>query len=357
MSKFQNSLKQLATWFERQKRILPWRDDPSVYRVWVSEIMLQQTQVITVVPYFEKFMARFPTVEKLAEASEEEVMRFWAGLGYYSRARNLHRAAQKIVQQGRFPQTREEWLEIPGVGDYTAGAILSIASDLCEPILDGNLERVLSRVRRVSRQKGDVHFKERLWKLSGIFVQEAFQLKIRPSVLNQSLMELGATVCSPKKPRCLLCPIRDICRAYEWSEQESYPPKKKPKQWVHVQEKLHCLIHPSGKVLVRKRQEGEWRAGLWDLLEEEPQKLISPISSPVRELGCVDTRHVVTRHKIQRTTQVWTCASAWKSSESFSSQRKNEELRWISIHEPEVAVGSALKRTLKQILERYPVVS
>ena len=153
--------KEFGAWFERQQRVLPWRDQPTLYRVWVSEIMLQQTQVITVVPYFERFIAKFPDVHALARATEAEVTAQWAGLGYYSRARNLRKGAIAIEAEGRFPATRAEWLEIPGVGDYTAGAILSIAQNLPEPILDGNVERVLSRVRRVSRARGDAAFKSR----------------------------------------------------------------------------------------------------------------------------------------------------------------------------------------------------
>jgi len=179
-----NVLNQMAGWFERQQRILPWRENPDTYRVWISEIMLQQTQVVTVIPYFEKFIARFPTVQALAQAPEEDVLLHWAGLGYYSRARNIHRAAKIIDQAGCFPSTREGWLEIPGVGHYTAGAILSISLNQPEAILDGNVERVLSRARRVSRMKGDSFYKERLWRLSRIVVERAFDLKIPPRAAN-----------------------------------------------------------------------------------------------------------------------------------------------------------------------------
>jgi A/G-specific adenine glycosylase len=358
MGKFLVSLKQLEHWFERQKRVLPWRNNPTIYRVWISEIMLQQTQVITVVPYFEKFIGRFPTLESLAKAPEEEVLHYWAGLGYYSRARNLHKGAQKITEKGRFPMNREEWLEVPGVGNYTAGAILSIASGQPEAILDGNVERVLSRVRTVSRQKGDVAFKERLWRISRIFVQTADRHKIPPSVLNQALMELGATICVPKKPRCLLCPVTDLCRAYCRGEQDAYPPKKKPKTWVQVKENLHCLLNDRGEVLLRKRGSGEWRAGLWDLLEESP----NGIYAKSKLLGEVETRHVVTRHKISRVTQVWRlpkarspgllgAAESAEAGVSQKSAQSQDELRWVSLREPEVAVGSALKRTLKKIAE------
>ncbi len=351
MGKFLVSLKSLEKWYNRQKRVLPWRNEPTVYRVWISEIMLQQTQVVTVIPYFERFMSRFPKLEDLAQAAEEEVLKYWAGLGYYSRARNLHRAAKIIDQNKKFPVSREEWLEIPGVGNYTAGAILSISSNQVEAILDGNVERVLSRVRRCNRQKGDLNFKSRLWKLSRIFVTSANQNKIKPSVLNQALMELGATVCTPRNPKCEVCPLNQLCRAYEKGDVEAFPPKKKPKKWVHIEENLHCLIHSQkGRVLLEKKSQGEWRAGLWDLPKRDPQQIYKP--SLLRHIGQVETQHIVTQHKIRRNTQVWEleASQAKPLLKAADSGLNQAELRWISMNDPEVAVGSALKKTLNRIL-------
>lgn len=357
---FGGALDAFASWFERNQRILPWRDDPSLYRVWVSEIMLQQTQVATVVPYFERFLKRFPTVESLAAAPQEDVLLHWAGLGYYSRARNLHRGAQLIAAQGGrtggfggFPRTRAGWLEVPGVGEYTAGAILSIALDLPEAILDGNVERVLSRIRRVNRKGGDAAYKARLWRLSRIFVERAHARGIRPRVLNQALMELGATTCTPRKPLCAFCPLAPICRARAAGEQEAYPPRKKPKEWLQVREELHCVLDAAGRVLLRQRAKGEWRAGLWDLPEGEPLGL------RVEKLGAVDTRHVVTRHKISRRTHVWRLAGkpradlrAAEAGGDVPAAREDGG-RWFSAEAPEVPVGSALKRTLREVLDRY----
>lgn len=336
-------LEGLAGWFERKKRVLPWRDDPSLYRVWISEIMLQQTQVVTVIPYFERFMARFPSVEALAQAPLEDVLQQWAGLGYYSRARNLHKAAQQIVSQGGFPKDRPGWLEIPGVGEYTAGAILSIALDLPEAILDGNVERVLSRVCKVDRAQGDAAYKERLWELSRRVVERGHELGLRPSVLNQALMELGATTCTPRKPLCAFCPFHAGCQAHAAGEMEAYPPRKKPKQWVEVQEQLHCVFDGKGHVLLRQRQSGEWRAGLWDLLGEAPSR-----AQRAARLGSVQTKHIVTRHKISRLTHVWMLRAK-------AATKQAQGLRWVSLRTPEVAVGSALKRTLQEIQERFEV--
>ena len=344
--RFETGLRQMAGWFERQQRILPWRENPDTYRVWISEIMLQQTQVITVVPYFEKFIARFPSVQSLAESPQEDVLLHWAGLGYYSRARNIHRGAQMIHAAGKFPNTREAWLEIPGVGNYTAGAILSISLNQTEAILDGNVERVLSRVRRISRVRGDTPYKERLWRLSRAFVERASALKIAPRVTNQALMELGATVCTPKNPKCQLCPLSELCRAFLASETERFPPKKKPKEWLEIQEALHCYIDEVGRVLVRKREAGEWRAGLWDLLGDKLEEKASFV-------GEIKSKHIVTRHKITRTTKVWRIKnSVWKASEAETVSKT--ALKWINAFAPEVAIGSALKKTLSQIRETYP---
>ena len=352
---FGDSLLALGAWFERQKRVLPWRDQPTFYRVWISEIMLQQTQVVTVVPFFERFLARFPDVHSLAAAPGDEVMRLWAGLGYYSRARNLHRAAALLARDG-FPQTREGWLEIPGVGPYTAGAILSIAADEVVPILDGNVERVLSRVRRVNRPS-DSSYKARLWRLARAFVERGHGHGVRPSVLNQALMELGATVCTPRAPACPRCPLSGICRARAAEDAAAYPPRKPPRRWKEVREELHCWLDAQGRVFLRRRATGEWRAGLWDLLDEAPAR-------GARQVGVVETKHIVTNHRIRRRTTVWKVATSFsgasrtlKAAEVLDSPSKTAatgEQRWISIDEPEVAVGSALKRTLARVQAELP---
>jgi A/G-specific adenine glycosylase len=336
---------QLASWFERQQRVLPWREQPTTYRVWISEIMLQQTQVVTVIPYFEKFLSRFPTVESLAHASLDDVLLHWAGLGYYSRARNIHQGAKLIVQNG-FPKDREGWLEIPGVGEYTAGAILSIALNQPEAILDGNVERVLSRAKRISRSEGDKIYKSSLWNLSRTLVETAFQKMIEPRVLNQALMELGATVCTFRNPKCLVCPLQDHCEAHAVNEEVLYPPKKKPKEWLNIREELHCVISPDGQVLVQMRAQGEWRAGLFDLPVEFSK-------TGAVHVGEIESKHIVTRHKIVRKTQVWRLKKMiWTAAEE--GERASQKMQWISPFQPEVAIGSALKKTLAQIRETFP---
>ena len=227
----------LLAWYEREKRDLPWREragDP--YAVWVSEIMLQQTRVDTVIPYFERFLARFPTPRALADASEDEVLSAWSGLGYYRRARMLHRGVKEVVTRygGDVPESPEARLALPGVGRYTAGAIGSVAFGREEPIVDGNVARVLSRVDGIETPLPAAATQRALWGLAGELV-----IGDRPGDLNQAMMELGALVCTPRSPSCDTCPIAESCVARREGRVESLPripKKKKPRRerWVAV---------------------------------------------------------------------------------------------------------------------------
>jgi A/G-specific adenine glycosylase len=335
----------LDRWFALRSRVLPWRSEPTLYRVWVSEIMLQQTQVVTVLPYFERFMQRFPTVEALASASEAEVVEAWAGLGYYSRARNLHRGAKQVVASG-FPKTREGWIEIPGVGPYTAGAITSIALGHAEPILDGNVERVLARVLALSRAGGDARFKARLWKWSGLLVRRAARLEVSPSRFNQALMELGALVCTFRNPKCGECPVQDVCAAKRLDGAERFPGKKPAKEWVRVEEVRHAWIarDDGGRevILLRRQAPGEWRAGLWDLVLE------APAVGKAALIGEIATRHVVTRHKIERTTKIWNVS---EMSAPPRPKKAGEEFAWTSFQSPELAGSASFQKTWKSLRE------
>ncbi len=229
VQEFQN---QLLYWFERQQRDLPWRQNRDAYRVWVSEIMLQQTRVDTVIPFYERFMERFPTISHLAEADIEEVYKYWEGLGYYSRARNLHSAVKEVQENysGTVPDTPEEIHKLKGVGPYTAGAILSIAYGVPEPAVDGNVMRVLSRIFLIEE---DI-MKVKTRKLFEDIIRDIIARQ-NPSFFNQALMELGALICIPRSPRCAVCPVAAHCRARQEGVQESLPVKKKAKQ-VRVQE-------------------------------------------------------------------------------------------------------------------------
>ena len=215
----------LLAWYNGAARDLPWRQTNDPYAIWVSEVMLQQTRVQTVIPYYERFLARFPTPTALAEADEDAVLSLWSGLGYYRRARLLHRGVREVVADygGKVPEDASARRSLPGVGRYTAGAIGSIAFDKEEPIVDGNVGRVLSRLHRIRTPLGVAETDQRLWTEAERLVRGS-----RPGALNQALMELGATVCTPRQPKCLLCPVREHCQAHARGEVDALPiPRRK----------------------------------------------------------------------------------------------------------------------------------
>lgn len=246
---FQNDL---LTWYKKNKRKLPWRKTKNPYHIWVSEIMLQQTQVETVIPYFNRFIDKYPTIHTLAEAPEEEVLKMWEGLGYYSRARNLHTAVKEVVRKydGIVPDTKKELGELKGVGPYTRGAILSIAYDQPEPAVDGNVMRVFSRLllidEDIARAKTKRIFED--------VVKEVIA-KEDPSSFNQAIMDLGATICTPKSPACLFCPVREHCRAFDVGAQEELPVKSKAKKQKTEAFRTLVVQNQNGEYLLEKRPE------------------------------------------------------------------------------------------------------
>ena len=222
----------LLKWFKDYQRDLPWRKNREPYRVWISEIMLQQTRVTAVIPYYEKFLARFPDIVSLATAPQEEVLRLWSGLGYYSRARNLQRAAQQMVAKhgGTFPRQREQLLALAGIGEYTASAILSIAFDDKHAVLDGNVARVVARLEAI---RGDLREPKR-WRALQSSADRLLALESAGD-WNQAMMELGATICLPRSPQCLLCPVANFCEARKLEIAETIPEKRKKRATVLVQ--------------------------------------------------------------------------------------------------------------------------
>lgn len=263
--------RRLLDWFSTHARSLPWRSDPSPYKVWVSEIMLQQTQVATVIPYFERFIRRFPTVEDLAQADEPTLLSLWEGLGYYRRARSLQAAARMVVEQhdGRFPETFAEAIALPGIGRYTAGAILSISRDQRLPVLEGNTKRVFSRWAAV-RGGNESATTGLLWEIA-----TAMLPRRKPGTFNQAAMELGALVCRVKNPSCGDCPIRSECRAAELGLQEVIPGKVTKIRYeartefaLVIRERFadrsDAVGDAAARYLVRPLPEdGRW-GGLWD---------------------------------------------------------------------------------------------
>ncbi|HUG42770.1 MAG TPA: A/G-specific adenine glycosylase, partial [Acidobacteriota bacterium] len=253
----------LLDWYGRRKRRLPWRRDADPYRIWVSEVMLQQTRVETVIPYFERFIGRFPTLRSLAEAEKEEVLALWSGLGYYSRARNLLRCARKVHFEfdGEFPRSRRELLQLPGIGPYTAGAILSIAFGQPEPALDGNVRRLLSRVldlRAKSRAEGD-----------RILQATLEQWVAHPAVgrriadFNQALMELGALICTPARPDCALCPVNAVCNARLRGAESRLPPGP-AKATTTIHHFVPAVVRKDDAYLMRQSREAPYLEGFWE---------------------------------------------------------------------------------------------
>ncbi len=255
----------LLAWFDDHGRHdLPWQQQTTPYRVWVSEVMLQQTQVATVIPYYEGFMARFADVRALAEGDEDEVLALWSGLGYYSRARNLHRAARLIgdLHGGQFPEAFDEVVALPGIGRSTAGAILSIATGQHHPILDGNVKRVLSRFHAVEGWPGKREVEQRLWALASEHTPQQ-----RTADYTQAIMDLGATLCSRSRPACDNCPLRRDCEAHAQGRVCDFPGKKPHKTLPIKQVVMPVLLNGRGEVLLEKRPPSGIWGGLWSLPE------------------------------------------------------------------------------------------
>ncbi|WP_409305912.1 A/G-specific adenine glycosylase [Peribacillus sp. SCS-155] len=251
----------LISWFEKEQRDLPWRKDQDPYKVWVSEIMLQQTRVETVIPYFNRFIEWFPSLEEFAKADQEKILKAWEGLGYYSRVRNLHSAVKEVQESygGTVPDTAEEISKLKGVGPYTAGAILSIAYGKPEPAVDGNVMRVLSRILLISEDIA----KPKTRKIFEAAVRELIDFD-NPSFFNQALMELGALICTPGVPACLLCPVREHCAAFEKGKQTELPVKHLKKKSRDVFLSAAIIRDEAGRYLIHKRAATGLLANLWE---------------------------------------------------------------------------------------------
>lgn len=297
----------LLHWFDRHQRPLPWRANRDPYRIWVSEVMLQQTQVATVIPFFERFLNTFPTLESLALADEQEVLKLWQGMGYYRRARHLHQAARRLIQDfpEAIPSDREIWASLPGVGRYIQGAVLSQAFDLRLPILEANTKRVLARVFAHAGDLGAKPTQDWLWNKA-----EEILPKKRVGDFNQALMELGALICTPRNPKCEKCPIVKQCRAFEEGLQETLPITSK-KMLPTTVEEVAVVLRDGAKYLLCQRPE----KGRWSRMWEFPHLALEPDETNVeavkrllqdflnlrarlgKELTVVE--HTVTRFKIR----------------------------------------------------------
>jgi A/G-specific adenine glycosylase len=333
----------LLVWFRAHARDLPWRRTRDPYAIWISEVMLQQTQVKTVIPYWERWMKCLPDVHALARASEHCVLKLWEGLGYYSRARNLHRAAKVIVAEhgGMFPSDFENVLDLPGIGRYTAGAICSIAFNQPHPIVDGNVIRVLTRLFGVRGNPKERRANEKLWALAAQLVRAADQTKARQacSHLNQSLMELGATICLPQNPRCGQCPVRNKCVARMTDRIDHFP--ELPRRAASTERRVAAFVlEREGRYLVRQRPARVVNQGLWEFpnielnngltLAELARKHLGLDLSRAQSLSTI--RHTITRYRI--TMDVFHCTVARDSISDgkWLTLREIEKLPFPSAH-------------------------
>jgi A/G-specific adenine glycosylase len=318
----------LAQWYARGHRDLPWRRTADPYAIWVAEIMLQQTRAAAAIPYYERFLDRFPTVNALAAAEEPEVLALWSGLGYYSRARNLLAAARQIAARGAFPRQYEELRELPGIGDYTAAAVGSIAFGEPRAVLDGNVLRVVARMENDGGDIARPRTRERLRA-----VAESWLDRREPGVFNQALMELGATVCTPRRPLCAECPLRERCRALERGTVAQLPVKLGRIAPQRIEAVL-LLVRRGRRILLRQRPASERRmAGFWEL--PAPEHL------PATHAGAplADFRHTITHHRYTFTVRTARAPSRLPAASVF---------RWLDPRDADtIPLSTTAKKSLR----------
>jgi A/G-specific adenine glycosylase len=381
----------LLKWFAANARDLPWRRTHDPYAIWVSEIMLQQTQVKTVIPFWERWMNTLPTIESLAKARPETIHKLWEGLGYYTRVRNMQRAAQKIVAEhdGKFPRDYDAILELPGIGRYTAGAIASIAFNEPRAILDGNVIRVLTRIFGITENAREKPVNEKLWRMAGELVSEAWEQSggagggntipspaLRApsprwagrgnnnaaeqssrnvescSHLNQSLMELGALICTPRQPKCAICPVQKQCVAFETSRVKAIP-NLGPRTVVTARRFVAFVIECNGRFLARQRPAGVVNAHLWEFPNVEVNGAGPDLNKIARqELGIATDdlrklctiKHTITRYRITLEVYGGKMRSATASRQSGGQWLAKKELTAL-------AFASAHRRILERLTD------
>ncbi|MBI3312891.1 MAG: A/G-specific adenine glycosylase [Candidatus Omnitrophica bacterium] len=341
--RFQNLL---LAWYRLHARDLPWRKTDDPYKIWISEIMLQQTQVRTVTAYYQKWIKRFPNVSSLERASGHEVMKYWAGLGYYRRARMLHGTAKILVKNhgGQLPQTAEELRKLPGIGRYTAGAIASIAFGEKTPVLDGNVIRVLTRFKAYSGDIASGKTLEALWEIAGGLTPEN-----HPGDFNQAMMELGATICLPENPKCTLCPVAKLCAAHKMKRQTDFPVKKQ-KEILEKMRTAALILRRNGKVLVKKQQRHERWGGLWMFPFDKDKKSLAKkfLLQPDDLARRFTLFHGFTKYRVR--LDVFEAVIA-----SERSERSNDSAnRWIKISDLEkLALPSPHQKIAQEILQNH----
>ena len=292
----QAALPRIADWYSLSRRVLPWREEPTPYRIWISEIMLQQTRIEAVIPYYRRFLAELPDVAALAAVDDERLMKLWEGLGYYSRARNLKKAAELVMRDwgGELPRTAAELRTLPGIGDYTAGAIASIACGEPEPAVDGNVLRVLSRLL----ESGEDVLSPAVKKAMTALLRQHYPAGEAAALTTEGLMELGETLCLPNgAPKCRLCPLRTLCRAGQAGTAERYPVKSPPRP-RRIEERTVLLLRCGERWAIRQREKKGLLAGLWEF----PNELGRPDEAALRARfpgalsvsPCGEAKHIFT---------------------------------------------------------------
>jgi A/G-specific adenine glycosylase len=348
-------------WFSKHKRDLPWRKTKNAYRIWISECMLQQTQVATVIPYYERFLERFPDVSTLAAAELDDVYQLWAGLGYYRRARQLHSAAIRVVESGQepFPTDRDAIAKLPGIGRYTANAIASFAYDHPFGIVEANTQRLYARLMLCKEPLSQTAMQAKLWEFAQALVEV---WPVSPGQLNQSLMEIGSLVCKPKDPQCQACPLQSHCQAYQ-TGQTSTIPASKPKKLITDMREIGLLVRDSkGRWLMRRRSPTERWSGLWDFprydctsIENESLAIEHALKEFDRIYGkslsvrseCLSVKHSVTRYRI-----LLRCFEArLEGAKTISTKGKlaqHEQFDWYKVEELE---GLALSSSARKVAD------
>jgi A/G-specific adenine glycosylase len=339
---------ELLAWYQQNKRSLPWRDHPDPYAVWVSEIMLQQTRVETVIPYFERWLTKFPNIAALAAADEQDVLNLWEGLGYYSRARNLHKAAKVVVAEygGKLPKTANTLQKLPGIGRYTAAAVASMAFGRDAAALDGNIRRVYARIFNVDMPLGSTEAEKLFWDLA-----EQHLPRGEAGDYNQSLMDLGATICTPRNPNCDACPVQMHCEAYQLDIQDMRPvPKAKKEVPHHIQ--VAAVIVQEGRVLLAQRPSEGLLGGMWEFpngrvdgnpVEGLAESIYGAYQLKVKGVTLLgEVRHAYTHFKV---TEYAFLAELIQSSDA-------ENLRWVGLDELEDYPMGKIDRQIAKKLEK-----
>lgn len=341
--------KAILTWYDAYgRKSLPWQQNKTAYSVWLSEIMLQQTQVATVIPYYERFLNRFPTVTDLANAEQDEVLHLWTGLGYYARARNLHKAAKEVAEkyQGEFPKDLESMNALPGIGRSTAAAVLSSVYKLPHAILDGNVKRTLARSFAVSGWPGQKKVENKLWEYA-----EQHTPNTDVDKYNQAMMDMGAMICTRSKPKCTLCPVSTMCESNKNGNQLDYPGKK-PKKEKPVKETWFALLYHDNHIWLEQRPESGIWGGLFCFPQKEDQELATELdkrsiteSTIDEERTLIAFRHTFSHYHLDITPVLF------KLSKQPDMVMEGTKGLWYNLSQPE-EIG--LAAPVKQLIESLP---